>query len=190
MRRIASLLGIAALLALLAVAGACEDGGGGDGDALTLEAYLRTITTINDDSSAEAAAIQEQLGTDVAGIASVDEAVEILSDAIDDFLAVATGVRDDLDAIKPPPEVSDLHGQLVELYAVAATSLIGVQADLQSIDTSGDINDVVAEFESFATQVADEFNTLGSQSNDICLELQGIADENSVEVDLDCSTGA
>lgn len=150
-----------------------------NGGALTLEEYFNEIADLKAENDKQADEVQARVEEDLASVESPEEAIEVFGDLIGGFSDVVSGSRDSLDALQPPSEVEDLHDELVAVYRVAADTLEDLAAEL-------DEGIELADFEDFGGRVEAEFSSLGTQSEVVCLQLQDIADENSIDVDLEC----
>lgn len=170
----------ALLLSLGAVVTACgDDDGDGNGGALTLDEYFEKAAESKAESEARADEVQASADEELAAVESIDDAVEVFGNLIDDFVDATRQTLEDLDALEPPSEVEDLHNELVAIFQAGANALEGYAAELEEgID--------LADFEAFGQDIETEFSALSTQSEVVCLQMQDIADENSIDVDLEC----
>ena len=190
-------LRLAIIASLLVVAGsfaaACggDDGGGGDddgggGDALTLDAYFERVKTIMDRAEESGDAVETEIDERIGEATEVGEMLNALADGLDTFQGVAADVASDLGDIDPPSEVESQHRQLTAVFDVAASALDGLRSDVDEIDPDGAEEVILEQLTEFGTNVETEFGSLETQSEVLCFELQAIADENSIDIDLDC----
>ena len=82
--------------------------------------------------------------------------------------------------LNPPDEAADAHGELVAGFR----DLVGGLEDL--IDQLADIESIT-EFSALLFDPDSGFGSAIGQLAAACLELQGIADSNEIDVDLDCT---
>jgi hypothetical protein len=163
---------VGVLLALGALAAACGD----DGEELTLEEYFQRLDAIYDQAVARSEAQAEA----VAGAPGQEDlsAEEVLAyyravyggdrDIASDFLVA---LRD----LDPPTEAADAHNQAVD--AMEAT-LEDYEDFLEGTSDSPSPEE--------AAPLLDELHAAMGRNRDTCLTLQTIANENDVDVDLEC----
>ncbi len=163
------LLVVAALVAACLLLPAC----GGDDGELGLDEYFRRVDEIGDANRARIGALDEQPGI-------VGEDLESTQNYFEGFEASVERALNELRDLDPPAEAQDAHDEFVAALSEA-------QALWQ------DIGDQVADVESASElpavlQQLDEppYDTAGDRFDDACLELQAIADENGIEVFLEC----
>ena len=160
-----------ATIALLAVAGgwACNDDGGDD---LTLEEYFQRVDEIDNDST-------ERIDAVFNGITDEND-VEQFRDAFKDFAPIIDDVASDFDDLDPPDEAKDKHDAMAS--ALNAFS-----------DKASEIADGVDDIE--ASTPDEFFGTIGDQGFDAasdtftaaCVDLQQLATDNNITVEIDCS---
>ena len=165
-------LGLALLAGLLLVlgmaAGACTDGA----KALTLEEYFQKLDELDDEFNSAGDAIDGQ----IEGAQDLDEIKDLMDEQVtvfDDFI----GGLEDLD---PPDEVQQPHDDAIE-------GLSDFRDELSAaVDEAEDATTVDQAFEAF-----EDLDFTGiEQANAACLELEQIAADNSITVDLDCEEDA
>jgi hypothetical protein len=163
------------LLAFGAIAAAC--GGGGNGE-LTLEEYFERLDAIMEDADSRMEALE---GPEEMDLASEEEQLEAIREFyFDANLAIIEGSLDEIEGLDPPPEVEEAHDALLAAGAdtVAAFEEVGSQvAEAESLA------DLVELFDDGRLEAA------GEGFEQACLELRGIADENEIDVDLNCGAG-
>jgi hypothetical protein len=168
----AALLAIGLALAL--VAGACNDDGddGGDG-AASLEEYFAAVQG----ADAEFSSATDELSAEFEALA--DDQVSEAADLLDEQAALLSGFADDLDAIEPPDEVSEVHN--------AAISSLRVYSDVfgAAIDDFREAPTISEAFNTFAE--VDQSSLEAAQGD--CVELEQIAATNDIELDLSCGDG-
>jgi hypothetical protein len=156
-----------ALLGIAVLGGwACSDD---DGSELSLEEYFQELQALDEEFNEQADAAFEGVG-DEPEMSEVEAALGELSGLISDF---AGGIED----LSPPEEAQEAHDAAVEAgnaTADAYDSLADAAGDAESIDEL-----FTGEAGQAAQEALDQFTTA-------CLDLQQIADENSVEASLNC----
>jgi hypothetical protein len=174
------------LLSLGAVVAACggsdEDGNGGNGGnggTLTLEEYFNKVADLQADNDKKSDEVQAKLQEDLDAAESPQEAIDVFGNLIDELATVVRESHDALDELQAPSEVQDLHKQLVAVFSVAAGSLDDFAAEF---DEGIELTDL----EDFGNRVETEFSSLGNQVEVVCVQLQDVADENNIDVDLAC----
>ena len=138
------------------------------------------------DSRLEAAAItfeedgseaDEELAEAIFDAVSPDEQIDLFKSFIDDSLPIIEDFIDAIADLNPPAEVSEPH----EAAVSAGETLVEAFSDLQDgIDDA----DTPAEAQSLLDE--DNVTAASEQFTTSCLALQAIADENDIEVDLQC----
>ena len=150
------------------VAAACGD----NGDELTLEEYFSQVETYMDDL-AERVSIEAFTQPDID--APLEEQREIFSGFWTTFSEQVGGVfLDDLDALDPPSEAQDAHNELLQ----AAKDFAANAADV--VEALGNATSEEEFDEAFA--LLDRGGDLGLG----CEKLQEVADDNDIQVTLNC----
>ena len=168
MRRWLVAFGMAALLALLAVAGACGGGGG----PLTLEAYLQGVAELDEARQQQVVALEEPLRD-----LSEAEAVLQLRQIIPQEVALFGDFADGLEDLDAPAAAEELHAEALDALQTFT-------------ETFGDLDDELAGIESFA-----DLDALFSQEDavdaderltQVCLDMEQLAADNEITIDLSC----
>jgi hypothetical protein len=165
--KIRLVLAAIALAGGAALASACR----GDGEALSLEEYLQKVEELSQAEDNRSGEIEEELDAlgqdatpgDIAN--SFEQQLENFSDFVD-------GMSD----VEPPSEVEDTHEEAVEALQAAVDDFDGLVDDLAGAES---IEDVSSIFEGI-----DESNF--ERATQACHDLQGVADDNDISVDLRC----
>ena len=163
-RRLFVSLFIAALvLALGTIAAAC--GGGG---ALSLQEYFQKLDAVQND----AAARSEALGQPA-------QELQALRDFSDEATALFSEVKGSLDDLEPPGEAQDAHKEMVAAF----TEQLGLFRDLaDKLADAKSLSEVQEELANLVT----ELDSVGERMEETCLALQQIADDEGIDVDLEC----
>ena len=161
MKRAAVLVMVAGIAA--AAGWACDD----EGNALTLEEYFQRIEEADSEANERS---DEVFETEPETVEEAQDQLQDLPDIIRDFI-------EDLENIEPPEEAQDAHERVVEGGREAADQfedIIDEASDAESIE------------DFFAALSSDEFANVGQAFDDACQELQALADENEIDVTLNC----
>ena len=149
----------------------CGDDDGGGGSTLTLEQYFEQVDELDDERMVKSDELNREiidLGTD----ASADDAADSFQGQVDLF----EDLRSQLDAISPPAEVDDAHKNFIRVLGVSKGQFEEVIEEFRNADS------VEAAFEALEDS---EFTPVEDISA-ACRELEQIAADNDIEVDLDC----
>jgi hypothetical protein len=145
---------------------ACTDD---DGNELTLEEYFQRIEDLDNDFSERGDAAFENV-PDEPEVTDVRDALIAFTDILDDFVA-------ELDDLEAPEEARDAHDRAIDSgneVRAEYERLVDLADDAESVD------DLVSETQSESfTEASDRFTTA-------CLDLQEVANENSIDVGLSC----
>ncbi len=167
------LLAVATLLLGLA----CEGGGGGP--SFPLEEYFRALDAAVDESSERTQEATIRFEEEVIA-ASTDG--ELLGAARGFFIAISAVSDDDvsgLELIDPPASVRETHERLLDAITqegMVIRNILDASADAQSFD---EISAVQAEFDPAGLEAIERVI-------DACSDLNDIADENDIDVELNC----
>jgi hypothetical protein len=135
-------------------------------EELSLEEYFRQMEAIGEDVQTGVAALEEE---------GLGQEIEATQDYIYGFEAIVQQAVNDVNDLDPPAEAQADHDKF-------AAALSGLQAVLE--DLSNRVTDV--ESPSNLSGLLAEIAPVGERFEDACLELEAIADENGIEVDLHC----
>ncbi len=144
---------------------ACSSGGG----ALSLEEYFEKLQEADEKQTEKTDAIGERLAD--------TEDIEEIKDAFGEFPAILDDFLDDLEGLEPPEEAEDAHNEAVEAGRDFLEEFDELMEDIEDAES---IDDLLGATESSAFTGADERLT------EACNELQSVADENDIDVNLDC----
>jgi hypothetical protein len=166
------------MIALIAVATAATGCGGGDGDTgLTSEEYFRQVEGLVGDLDQQSEALAIKWEEDLASAGSDEERLGLARDFYGALFSLIGPLRDDLRDIEPPKEAKEAHDALVDL----ADEFSSVWSDI-----SGDVKNAASEAELGELLTSDEFTAVGQRFEQACFELQRIADDSGIDVDLKC----
>lgn len=156
----------ALMLSAGALAQACND----SADTVTLEEYFSAIDKLDQESSEKSAALSQQM--EALDDADVEQALELENGQADALEAYA----DDAGDLNPPDEVAEAHNTAVEDIR---ESLSSRKAFLKDRPRPATVSDLFASYEGF------DFSEVEAAA-DSCRQLESIAADNNIEVDLDC----
>lgn len=168
----------ALLLALTTIAAACAGGG----DEPTLEEYFRQLEARVDERERQFDALQEEFTPDEEGAPDLSSG-EVLQqiDAVRRFYEASGPIFGDfveaVDGIDPPPEVENPH----EEFVAAGAAVLDL-----FLDFTGRLADVESVVELGALFNDPGLDAASARYGQACSNLQGIADDNGIDVDLQC----
>ena len=199
-RALPLVLAAALLLLAGALAAACGDESAGVPDATPtssgtplppeLESYLERIADIFADTTGEIGQIETAFEEDFAAANDAEDADEALDDAISDYQSVIDEASRDLDSLRPAVEATIQHDALAAAFDRAVTSTDALAEEYQAIRGGDDEDDVTPAQAALAAQAAEAFALISTELEDACLELQDLAAEHEVEIDLACGEEA
>ena len=154
-------------------------GGGGVEASPQLQAYYSSIATIFDTANSASDELSTAFDEKYSAATTVEEARDTLISYLSDSSSINSKSLDDLRGVSPPDEVKDKHQAFVD----AGQKLLDIAQELY-----GRLQDVTTEEE--FNSVSDEFDTKGSDAaqavNTACDDLQGVADDAQIQIDLQC----
>lgn len=166
MKWIARTAAFAAILGATAFGGwACTDD---KGNALTLEEYFQQLDELDNQSSDRGDALFADI--DLTDLDAVKGAYAEFPDIVEDFI---TGLED----LNPPDEAKDAHDEAIAAAEGFREVLNDAVDEAQNATALDDLQQI-GEGEAF-TEADDRFTSA-------CLDLEEIATDNNIEVDLDC----
>jgi hypothetical protein len=147
-----------------AVAGGCKSGGG----ALSLAEYFQQLDVLDNEQQEKADALDAQLGD----VQEVSQAHDILEQELGVFDEFLVGAKD----LDPPDEVLDAHNDAI----AGLETFRDVFADLlEELAAAATLDDAFALLLNADTTGID-------QANAACVQLEQIAADNGITVNLDC----
>lgn len=165
------------VMALAVLAAACDGGGSGGGDELTLEEYFQRMETISNEGRDDLLALQEQFPD---ASAEPDEMLAFFEGFIEIFGATMTQVAD----LNPPGEAEDAHKEFRDAGADLVELGPSVSERLAQVASTADLE---AFFEELNQN--EELNEASRRFDEACNNLQAIADDNGIDADLRCLAG-
>ena len=182
---IAPLLVGVLLLALGIAAAACssdddtQDGPGQDSqpvEQLTLEEYIVRLDMVAREDKAREATDTEScaIQADSVTVIGLNRAIEI---CVRGWKLGVENTKNDLDVLGPPPEVEDLHNELLATYDTVAATIEEQLGTVDEIERFEELRDWTVELSS-------GFLDASSRIEAVCAALQDVPRENGV--DFDC----
>ena len=184
--RILPLAFIAALvLAFGAVAAACGSGGSsaGGGEPLTLEEYFLELEAIVNQAEERYLEVIEESRE----LSSAD-----VEQRIDEFLDVPSGnlsqsqeILESFDELNAPEQARDAHKAFVEAGGDILTAYESFFDRLEELESTAEPTELLVDLlqELFERE---SFVDAGERLQQACFDLEEIASENDIEVDLSC----
>lgn len=163
----------------LAVLSAC---GGGDGGELSLEEYFQQVETIVDDFGGQIAALGDPFEADVD---SDEERTELIRDYTRAAAALWRDSVEDFRDMEPPAEVAAAHDEAVEARDDRAEFAQDLAEQLEGVGSAAELE---AWFTEARREHEDALASAAERSEQACLELQRIADDSGIDVELQCLT--
>jgi hypothetical protein len=166
------------MLALTIVAGslllaAC---GGGGGEELSLGEYYQQFDGIEENIKTGIAALEQNETEGVIG-----EDVTATQNYINGYLDIVEQGVNDMKALKPPAEAKDAHNELVAALSSMLPQWKDLSEQVAGAETTSELQDLLMKSQNETAWVESS-----QQYADACTKLQGIADENGIDVTLDC----
>jgi hypothetical protein len=162
-------------IVLAIVAAAC--GGGGD---LSLEEYFSKMDDLQTSFDQQGTELQTQVQGALQGVTDGEEQLTVFKGFLEDSLSATDDLVVKLEALDPPGEAQEAHDDFVAAGKAVRDGLADV---IDRYDEFGSIEEI-SQF--FTTELAD----VEQQGTDACGELQAVADDNEIDVDLNCTTEA
>ena len=165
--------GISLVLATLAAA--CGGGGG----ALSLEEYFQELDTIQNEADERFVAQEEESG-EPAEDASEEELADYAREAVGETVTIQRDAANAAGDLDPPDEVEGPHNDLVDALQELTDAVQTVVDEIPDTLTMADLEGLYARFDT------PELNEPFMAFDEACVALQSIADENEIDVDLEC----
>ena len=147
--------------------------GGGDGDELTLDEYFQKFEDIKETYDARGEAVDEEasaLGDDVGAF----------KDYFGDLQDIFDETLDDVKGLDPPAEARAAHDNFVAALTDAQAKMDDFGDQIADVETLSELMATVGEL------ATPEFEATAENIEEACRDLQEIADENNIDVDLGC----
>lgn len=132
------------------------------------------------DATAGVDRLAEEFEEAAEGMETEEGLVEPFRDFFNRLAALSGDFVSELESIDPPPEVEDAHNEVVAVQAEGQELLEELNERAQRVESASDMEEVGAELE------GPVFTDIADRSEQACFALEAIADENGIDVDLDC----
>lgn len=172
---------LGAMVPLAAIGGviAMACGGDDDGGELSLEEYFAELEALDTEFEQRTDALDAQLNQGMESVdpEDLDAVVEVFSGFLDDAVETVADFVDGLDGLNPPPEVETEHEAAVDAGRTVVEEFERLTDDVADFDSVADF--IAMEEEPGFTDASDDFDQA-------CFDLQDIADENDIDIELNC----
>ena len=161
------------MLAFGAIAAGCDDNGDGGGDGLTLEEFFQRVEELDDDFEARNAEIEAEF-EELSDEETLDQGPDLLgrlAELVGEFV-------DDLAALNPPEEATDLLEEAVSAGRNVEDTFDGLVAELEGAQS---LDDLFSFFED------PDFNAARGRFSQVCYDAEALAADNDITIDLNCS---
>jgi hypothetical protein len=150
-------------------------GGGGDGEELSLDEYFRQFDAIEEGMKTSSTALDEQ------SVGTIGEDVQATRDYVDGYHDIVAQGLNDVKALQPPSEVREAQDEFVAALSNMISLWKNLSDRLAGVETPEELQTLLME-----VQGETQWLEASQRFTDACRKLQGIADEKSIDVDLDC----
>jgi hypothetical protein len=148
---------------------------GGGGEELSLDEYFQQLDSIEEGIKTGTAALDE------ASAGVIGEDVEATRVYVDGYQGIVGEGIDNMKALDPPSEAGDAHDEFVAALSGMLPLWQDLSDQLKDIETTSEMQTLL-----MGTQAEEPWTTATQRFADACLDLQGIADEKGIDIDLDC----
>ena len=163
------------LLAVLAFAGACGGSGG-----LSLEEYFKRLDEIDNRSAERSDALQDQLNLISDETAPDQERIDAAQSTFPEFATIVDEFFESVDKLEPPKEARENHQEAVDAAKAVFTFFDDISADVAGAESLAELDQALSVLNSSEASAANQGLT------DACLTLQRQADDNNIDVNLEC----
>ncbi len=143
----------------------------------TLEDYFRRLDELNDEFGRRSVDLEAQIDKDIAAITTDAEAIDLMGPFLTDTANVLEDFIDALDELNPPPEVEETHDAVVTAGRRTVDAFRGLLGDVAAADSAAGIETLLSD-----PGLQDEIAAF----NQTCSQIQAVADESGIAVDLNC----
>jgi hypothetical protein len=158
--------------AALALTAACNGGGG---ESLSLDEYFRELDQLQNAGDERINGIPFP---QVDPSAPVEDSRETFEGYFDEVVAAADDITSDISALDPPDEARDAHEEYVEALGGIEEFANNYRDRLAGADSPAELAEVLLG--------NDEDAAITERIDNSCVALQEIADDNAIDVDLEC----
>ena len=159
------------LLSFATLAAACGD----DGETLTLEEYFQRLDAVDNEADERGQALEDEFPQAFEEPKPTQEFINSLTALVRDFV-------DSLEQIDPPAQVEDAHNDAAAAGTDFAQVLEEAAPQIEGVESASELEEMLGDL--FAED--SEFAAADEQFTNSCVALQQIADDNEIDVDLEC----
>jgi hypothetical protein len=161
-------------VAAVAVIGvAAAPGCNGNGEALTIEEYFEQLEDLESEADERSNEIEDDFNSAFEDAEDLDDVRDDFQDFIDQQEEVFQDFFDGVQDLNPPEEVEEAHDEIVEAF----------EGLLDEIDG---LRDAIDDADSFEDLDTPDFDQADERLTEACTELQELAADNDIDVDLNC----
>ena len=173
------IMALALGVAMLVISGCSSDDDGGDASSGSEQLTLADYFSAYQDLSQSAEEQFDSIAPDIGGSdATLDEQKSSLVAFLEDLRDVAREFLAELEDIDPPDKVKTLHD---DSLAAGDDLVEGIDSVIAEVEDLGSLTDIL----DFDFDIP-EFTTAGERLDELCAELQKLADAEGIDVDLSC----
>ena len=162
---------VAALIVGSVLLAGCGGGGGGGEEELDLDQYFRRVEEIMNEMETRSKKLEEYEGA--------GQEIEATRDYVDAVEGITRQALNDLKDLHPPAEARDAHDEFVGGVSQMLALWEDLSDGLADVESPSELQAVLAEHMPASDPALE-------QVDNACRQLQGIADENGIEVDVRC----
>ena len=166
---------LAVWLVAISFIAACGKGGG-----LSLEEYFKRLDEIDQQSSERSDALGDQLNLISDESAQPQERIDAAQSAIPEFVTITRDFLAALDELEPPAEVQKDHKEALDAGEDAAVFFDDLVTGVEGVESIAELDQALSPLD------GPEFTSVDKRFTDSCLALETTADENQINVDLNC----
>jgi hypothetical protein len=147
------------------------------GGTLTIEEYFQRLQALNDAADERSEELENAFNADFLAAGSEEGVLQAFENFFTDSLPIFEDFVDGMEDLDPPAAVEDAHNESVEGSAELLAVVRSVLDRLDDVDSTASLEDLFEE---------EGFYAARERLDTACVALQDIADENEIDVDLDC----
>lgn len=171
---------LAGVVSMVLVAGAACGGGGGS--TLSLEEYFKQMETIAQDLKQRSNELSDRYDQDVNNAASEEEALKLTVQFFEDGLAETRSALAKAEKLSPPSEAKAQHKEFLAAGQAIVDLFGGIIERARNAKSAEDIQALGDDLGN------PPYSDASDRADAACLALQEVADQNNIDVDLDCGS--
>jgi hypothetical protein len=142
--------------------------------------YFNGLETIFHDADAEGSRLQAELSQSVNSNSTVAEQITALNTFLDSSTKTFQNALDALDKLHTPSAAQSSQAAFVSAVNDALDEISKLKSDLRGVQTQADLDSALSGFDT-------RFTTVTSDADAACSDLQKLAGDSSVTIDLKCN---